>query len=449
MTIKPKLNLFDTTMIVVSMIIGAGIFRTPSEVALKAGSTTLFFAAWIVGGVIAVMGGLTFAEIGARRPVAGGFYDLVSHAYGTAPAFMLNWVMVIINGVNGAAITLVGVDYVYPYLVPEAWRGTIDNRIAAALLIVVLYGINLAGIKTGARVQNVLSIAKIVLILGVAFFAFAGPDGAAPDVAEPTRPFSPALLLAFFTALVPVFFTYGGYQTTMNIGADIQQPKRNLPIGILCGVAIVVVLYLLINYAYTAVLGLPEIAASKKVAGDLAERLFGPWGNKAISFAIFLSLVGFMNVTLIHQPRAYLAMAADRVLPPLFGRVHPRTQTQVFGLSFYVVTILVSFWFLREFGRMLDFIMFIDMLLMGVLASTIFVLRRQDARSGSYDGYTVPLYPVLPAAYLLFLLAVLVGMFVNDVFVTKTYYCLVSLAIMVAGYPLLLLCRRLYGVDAA
>jgi APA family basic amino acid/polyamine antiporter len=98
---------------------------------------------------------------------------------------------------------------------------------------------------------------------------------------------------------------------------------------------------------------------------------------------------------------------------------------------------------------MLDFIVFIDMLLMGVLASTIFVLRRQDARSGSYDGYTVPLYPVLPAAYLLFLLAVLVGMFVNDVFVTKTYYCLVSLAIMVAGYPLLLLCRRLYGADAA
>jgi APA family basic amino acid/polyamine antiporter len=445
-TIKPKLGLFDTTMIVVSLIIGAGIFRTPSEVAIKAGSTGMFFSAWLVGGLIAVMGALTFAEIGARRPVAGGYYDLVSHAYGTPLAFMLNWIMVVVSGVNGAAITLVGVDYVYPYLVQGGWREILDSRAAAALLILVLYVINLAGIKTGARVQNVLSVTKIILILGVALFGFASAGASAPAVDPGPGRHEGGLFLAFGAALVPVFFTYGGYQMTTNVGADVQHPKRNIPIGILLGVGIVVTLYMLINFAYVRVLGLEAIAESKKVAGDLAGTVFGPWGDAAVSFSIFLSLVGFMNVTLIHMPRGYLAMAQDGVLPPMFGRVNPRTQVQVFGLSFFVATILISLLFLGEFGKMLDFVMFIDILAMAVLASTIFVLRRRDP-TRSYSGYRVPFYPFLPAAYTLFLLAVVLGVFVNDVFIHKRFHTLVSLGIMAAGYPLSLVCRRLYDAN--
>jgi APA family basic amino acid/polyamine antiporter len=444
-SIKPKLGLFDSTMIVVSLIIGAGIFRTPSEVALEAGSTAMFFAAWLIGGLIAVMGALTFAEIGARRPVAGGFYELVSHSYGMPAAFMLNWIMVVVSGVNGAAITLVGVDYVYPYVVPAAWHGAFDDRMASALLILILYGINLTGIKTGARVQNVLSIAKIVLILAVALFAFASVG--APAQVGGTAPARTVggVWLALGAALVPVFFTYGGYQMTMNVGADVQNPKRNIPLAILIGVAVVVTLYMLINYAYFQVLGLQGIATSKKVAGDLAGRVFGPWGDALVSFSIFLSLVGFMNVTLIHMPRAYLAMARDGVLPPLFGRVNQRTQVQVFGLSFFVATILVSFWFLGEFGRMLNFVMFIDILAMAVLATTIFALRRRDRDVRGYQGYKVPLYPLLPGAYVVFLLLVVAGVFINDVFVDRRYYTLVSLGIMAAGYPLSVVCRRFYN----
>ena len=445
MTIRPKLGLFDTTMIVVSLIIGAGIFRAPSEVAIRAGSTGLFFCAWLAGGLLAVTGALTFAEIGARRPVAGGYYDLVSHAYGAPVAFMLNWIMVVVSGVNGAAITLVGVDYVYPYLVHGGLREVVDSRVFAAVLILVLYFANLAGIKTGARVQNVLSVTKILLILGVAFFGFASVDTATPAVNPGPIQHEGGLLLAFGAALVPVFFTYGGYQMTTNIGADVRNPKQNIPMGILLGVGIVVTLYMLVNLAYVRVLGLETMAASKKVAGDLAASLFGPWGDAVISFAIFLSLVGFMNVTLIHMPRGYLAMALDGVLPPIFGRVNPRTQVQVFGLSFLVATILISLWFLGEFGRMLEFVMFIDILAMAVLASTIFVLRRRD-RNRSYSGYRVPLYPFLPAAYTLFLFAVVVGVFINTVFIHRRFHTLVSLGIMAAGYPLFLVCRRLYEV---
>jgi APA family basic amino acid/polyamine antiporter len=447
LTIQPRLGLFDTTMIVVSLIIGAGIFRSPSEVAIKAGGSGLFYAAWLVGGLIAVVGALTFAEIGARRPVAGGYYDLVSHAYGTPVAFMLNWIMVVVSGVNGAAITLVGVDYVHPYLIHGAWREIVDSRVVAAFLILLLYLVHLSGIKTGARVQNVLSVAKILLILGVASFGFASV-GAAPPLAE-ARPVShpSGLLLAFGAALVPVFFTFGGYQMTTNVGGDVRNPRRNIPVGILLGVGIVFTLYMLINFAYVRVLGLEAIAASKRVAGDLAGQVFGPWGDAVISFSIFLSLVGFMNVTLIHVPRGYLAMARDGVLPPVFGHVNSRSQVQVFGLSFLVATIEISLWFLGEFGKMIEFVMFIDLLAMAVLASTIFVLRGRDV-GRTYSGYRVPWYPILPASYTLFLLAVVLGVFVNDVFVQHRYLTLVSLGIMAAGYPLLLLSRRLYGSDA-
>ena len=150
MQIQPKLSALDTTMIVISLIIGAGIFRTPSEVALKAGSVELFYGAWILGGIIAVLGALTFAEIGARRPVAGGYYALVSHAYGTDVAFMLNWTVLVVSGVTLASVAVIAVDYVAP-LLSDAGMPAVDKRLLSAALIGALYLTNLMGICSGAR----------------------------------------------------------------------------------------------------------------------------------------------------------------------------------------------------------------------------------------------------------------------------------------------------------
>lgn len=442
MSIQPKLKAFDTTMIVISMIIGAGIFRTPSEVALKAGSVELFYGAWILGGVIAILGALTFAELGARRPVAGGYYALVSHAYGTDVAFMLNWTVLIVSGVNLAVVTMIGVDYLAPLLF-ELGLPEIDRRWVGLTLIGVLYVVNLRGIQVGAVFQNILSVLKVVLILVVACLALAaGVIETAAPASEIARDATheTSFLLALGASLVPVFFTFGGYQMITNVSGDVRDPQHNIPRGVILGVGTVFTLYLLINVAYVQTLGLGGVAASTKVAGDLAGVVFGPWGDRVLSIMVFLSVLGFMNVAFIHMPRGYLAMAEDGVLPSIFGRVHPKTQVQNFGLTFFVASILLAMMFLGDFGKMLDFVMFIDILAMAVLATTLFVLRRRG--EGDDTPYQVPLYPWLPLLYTGVLFAVVLSVFINDVFVYQRYHTLVSLGLLAAGLPLSRLFQR-------
>lgn len=434
MHIQPKLSALDTTMIVISLIIGAGIFRTPSEVALKAGSVELFYGAWILGGIIAVLGALTFAEIGARRPVAGGYYALVSHAYGTDVAFMLNWTVLVVSGVTLASVAVIAVDYVAP-LLSDAGMPAVDKRLLSAALIGALYLTNLMGIRSGARLQNLLSGLKVLLILGVACVALlaAGVDPS-PAAAPVESPSASPLTLALGAALVPVFFTFGGYQMITNASADVREPQRNIPLGVLLGVGTVFTLYMLINVAYIHTLGLEGVAQSEKVAGDLAGVIFGPWGDRALSILVFLSVVGFLNVAFLHMPRGYLAMAKDGVLPPIFARVNPKTQVQDFSLTFFTASIFLAMLFLGEFGKMLDFVMFIDILAMAILATTLFVLRRRG--EGETPAYQVPLYPWLPLLYVGVLFAMTANMAYNDLFVYERYYTVVSVGLLAAGFPL-------------
>lgn len=210
MSIKPKLGLFDLTMIVVSLVIGMGIFRTPVEVAQKAQIPFIFFAAWIVGALSSLCGALTFAEIGSRYPVAGGFYRIFSHCYHPAFAFMVNWITVISNAASTAIVAIIGAEYINPILLPDVER-ELGIKITTISAIAVLYVINLIGIKMSARALNILMIIKIILIallISCVFFAPAAPAASA----APVHLSNTDLLKAFWLCFVPVFFTYGGYQ---------------------------------------------------------------------------------------------------------------------------------------------------------------------------------------------------------------------------------------------
>src|SRR5471030_1342295 len=156
MSIKPKLNRFDLTMIVISLVIGMGIFATPSEVAIKAGNTWIFFGAWIFGGLVSLCGALTFAEIGARFPATGGFYKVFSYCYHPAFAFMINWVLVISNAASVAAVAIIGAVYIRPLLLPVDWQNDLGTKIITINSVLVLYFINFLGIKMSARAQNLL-----------------------------------------------------------------------------------------------------------------------------------------------------------------------------------------------------------------------------------------------------------------------------------------------------
>ena len=443
MSIKAKLTTFDATMIVVSLVIGIGIFRTPAMVASSTGTTFIFFSAWILGGFISLLGALTFAEIGSRFPKPGAFYKVVAESYHPSVAFMLNWSNVtIVNGAGGAGVALIGAEYLLPIILPKEMQTPVVTQWTAAGLVTVLLVINYVGIKTGAWAQNVLTVVKIgmILILGFVAFTFAGVKPPEPVQVLHHNPF----WLALGVGLISVFYTYGGYQCTLNFGGDIKRPERNMPRAIFFGISIIIGLYLLINLAYFSVLGIQGVAGAKLVAAEVARVCFGQSAAFLVSIAIFLSALGFVNVTLMQIPRSYYAMAQDGALPPIFMKVNPKTQTQEFTLLFFGGTILVSIIFLGTFERLVNYVMIFDTLNNALVASTIFVLRRRGITSPNGTAYKVPFYPFLPGFFVLFLLFI-----TGNIIVTQPESLLVGAGILLAGYPVFLVLRKLSRSQAA
>jgi basic amino acid/polyamine antiporter, APA family len=434
--IQARLSTFDTAMVVFSLVVGIGIFRTPAIVAGAAGSTSLFFTAWLVGGIVALVGALTFAEIGSRYPRAGGYYRVVADCYHPTLAFMLNWSQTLMQGAGAAGVAFIGADYLAPIVLPDTWRTPHATLILACATMLVLLVLNYSGVKPGARTQNLLSTLKIVMIIGLAVLALALAPRAHGAEPLPASPWGPRLA----SALIPCFYAYGGYHMTMNLGADLKDARRRFPLAITAGMLTVVTLYLLINFAYQRVLGTAGIAASKLVAAALSRATFGPYGEAVISVAVFLSAAGFVNATIIQMPRSFYAMAQDGVLPRAFLRVNPQTQVQEVGLLFFGATMLVPAFLLGSFEKLLNYVIFTDTLTLAIVASTLFVLRRRHIGDG---GYAMLGYPALPICYVLCLLGV-----AARVFSTEPHLAVAGIIILITGWPLFLLGRRLFSGNA-
>jgi APA family basic amino acid/polyamine antiporter len=448
--LDPRLSASDTSMIVVSLVIGIGIFRTPALVAASAGGAGRTLAAWALGGVASLTGALVFAEIGSRYPRAGGYYKVVAHCWSPLAAFLLNWAQVLMQGAGAAGVAIIGAEYLLRLVAgggavmpgAEAVAGVADRSRATATLVAAavvagLTALSAAGIRAGARAQNVLSLAKIALIAGLAvvglLLAPAATENAAPVTgAVPAGDTATAGMLA---ALVAVFYAYGGYQNVVNLAADVRDARRLLPAGVAGGMAIVTALYLVINLAYLRALGAAGVASSPLVAGDLARAALGPAGDAFVSLAIFVSAAGFVNATILHVPRAYLAMADDGLLPAWLGRLNPRTQAQGPGLVFFAATALLPLLVLGSFENLLGYVMFTDALSLAALASCLFVLRRRN--EGGAGAWRMPGYPWLPAAFLLVLLGI-----AGQVLARQTRLAIMGLLIVAAGVPVYALMRR-------
>lgn len=433
--IRPRLSTFDTAMVVFSLVVGIGIFRTPALVARAAGTPSRFYAAWILAGLLSLIGALTFAEIGSRHAKAGGYYRVVADCYSPTLAFMLNWAQVLMQGAGAAGVALIGAEYLAPLVLPGPWRtptGTLGLALGTLLTLLLL---NHLGIRTGARTQNLLSLLKVGLMLGLGLLAFTVPP-APPATAEAPAPLGPSLA----AALVPCFYAYGGYHMTMNLGADVRDARRSFPRAITLGMALVVGLYLLLNLAYQRVLGQAGVAGSPLVAASLARAVLGPRGEALVSVAIFLSAAGFVNATILQMPRSYYAMAEDGVLPRAFLRVDPATQVQTAGLWAFGATLLLPALALRSFEKLLSYVIFTDALTLLVVASTLVVLRR---RGEGGPGYRMPGYPWLPGIFLLALLGVAL-----HVLLTEPRLAAMGLLLMATGLPLFRLGRALGRRDS-
>ena len=411
-----KLNLFDFTMIVVSLVIGMGIFRTPANVAKASPDTFLFFTAWIAGGLVALCGALTYAEIGSRLPVTGGYYKVFSYAYHPSVAFAINCVILVSNAASLAAVALVGGEYITGIFIPLSknieWMKAAVNAsyiqtihiIIAITAIVLFYFVNLAGLKMSAKTQNVLTVIKIILILLlIAPLFFADNNTTNQLIGQSTiSPTFKEYIKAFGIGLVAVSFTYGGYQQTINFGAEVHEPSKNIPRGIFFGIAIIILLYLTINYAYIKVIGFNtmHLKETTNIAAIMASKIFGVNAERVLSAFLFLSVLAYVNVLLMSNPRVMYAMSEDNILPPIFKKRNSKTDVLTVSLSvFAAICIIIIFW-AKEFDKILSFTIFLDCFGMILSAATIFILRKKTKHLDDTGIYKMKLFPLLPVIFI-------------------------------------------------
>lgn len=406
------LGLFSATMLVVGGIIGSGIFINPSVVATRTGSATLTIATWSLGAVIALLGAFIFAELGRRRPRVGGGYAYLRDAFGPLPAFLYGWALLLAIATGAAAA--VAVTFAN-YAAPLFGFPTDDRSISllAVAAIVLLSVVNMIGVKPGAATQNVFTLLKLGALAAVLLAAVMGPEYTAPVLAAGTPPLVPpstamGVFLALSTALVPVLFSYGGWQQTNFVAEEMRDAERTLPRALILGVLIVVAVYVGANVAYLRALGVDGLAATKAPAADMIVRVAGEGGRRLMAAGIAASAFGFLNLVILVSPRVYQAMARDGLFFASFARLHPRFRTPVMAIVFQGV-IAVALILTGSYSQLLDWVVFADWIFFTATALTLIVIRRRDLASGGADvGYRAPFYPlsvwlfVLAGAYVVF-----------------------------------------------
>jgi APA family basic amino acid/polyamine antiporter len=422
---KEKLSLFSLTMIVVSLVIGMGIFKTPATIAAKSGTETIFFTAWLIGGFVALCGSFVFAEIGQRLPVTGAYYKIFAHCYHPSVGFTVNILILISNAASLAVVALIGADYVSDLLYGRP-SGALFNVAVASVTVALFYGVNLLGLKTSSRTQNFLTVIKIALILLLISSFFTGlrvePHGYNDGIVYSTANRSTAFLI--IVSLVAVFFTYGGYQQTINFGGEIKS-TRTMQKGVLTGILLVIVLYLCINITYVHVIGFEKMKNANAIGALLCESWFGNAGAKVFDLAMVLSVLAYVNVILLSNPRVMFAMSEDRMLPRIFSYRHPKTGALVPGLTAYaIITILITL-FGKGVDDVLSFSIFLDCIGMSTSAATLFILRKRHEGDQSVNGW---LSGALPAIAALFVTAY--GFVATAVIIDKPYAALTGVVLL-------------------
>jgi APA family basic amino acid/polyamine antiporter len=411
---------------VVGGIIGSGIFFTPAEVGRALPTGTLILGVWALGGVVALAGALTYAELGAMMPDAGGAYVYIRRAFGDLAAFLCGWMTLLLISTGALAAVAMGfAGYAARYLDLAPVRGPLGM---AALTIVVLGVTNYLGIRPGAAVQNVLTVAKIValgalIVAGAAMWSRLG----APVPVTDAPAARDSLAAAFAAAFVAVLFTIGGWQQLNMVAGEIRRPEWTIPRALTIGIAIVIAIYLGANAVYLRALGRDGLAASGAVAADTATRLVGPSGANLITIAAMLSILGFVNVVLLGNSRMPYAMARDGLFLQAAGRVHPRFGTPHVAIAIMVGWALLLLFATRgDLGQLLSGVVFADWIFFGLGGASVFVLRRsQPATPRPYRAWG---YPVMPA---LFVVAAVIG--VLSAYVAAPWTSMLGTGILLAG----------------
>ena len=399
MAFKRALGPFDATMVVIGGIIGAGIFLSPGIVAQRLDTPPLVLAAWSAGGLIALAGAFSYAELGAIFPKAGGQYVYLRDGLHPLAGFMYGWALLLVIETGAiAAVSIIFASYAL-----RIAGGPDAARVPLAIgAIAVLSIINYLGVKPGSRVLNVLVVLKVAALaaLVLAGFVAAGHPGWWSDTRVPAAAGS-STVVAFGAALVPILFSYGGWQSANYVGEEIADPKRNLPRALIAGTLAVVAIYVTINVVYLRALGLEGLATSGAPAAEAARRTFGAYGDVFVSSAIAISTFGFLNLSILAPTRVYYAMSADRLFVPALARLHPRYATPS------VAIVVQSTWscllaLTGSYDALTNYVVFADWIFFGSTVLTVITFRHKVPLSQRPpDAFRAPGYPVVQILFVL------------------------------------------------
>ncbi|MEN9686820.1 MAG: hypothetical protein RLZZ28_2606 [Bacteroidota bacterium] len=399
-----KLNLFSFTMIVVGLVIGMGIFRTAATSAKDAIDPSVYFTAWVLGGFVALCGALTYAEIGSRYPVTGGYYKVFSYAYHPSIAFAINCIILISNAASLSGVALIGSGYITK-LFPQINWTDIDKALISSAAIVIFYAINLKGLRMSSRAQNILMLIKISMILVLILALFFPHDPALPNiatVAQTTPLATPSMswIQSLGISLIAVSFTYGGYQQTINFGNEVDKPAKNIPKGIFIGIGIIIGLYLLVNLSYYSIVGFDNMKGEREIAYVVINKTFGKNGAGIFSFFLFFGVLAYVNALLMSNPRVMYAMSSEGALPKIFSRQNPKNEVLTVSLTVFAAMCIVILFFAQTFEKILNFTIFLDCFGMVASSATIFVLRKRTRHLDETGIYKLKFFPILPLIFM-------------------------------------------------
>ena len=396
--------------VVVGAIVGAGIFFTPTLVARMSGDANLAMWTWVAGGLVAMLGALTFAELGGMYPETAGQYEILRDAFAPWMGFcfvVCNATAIVAAGT--AIISIVCAENLAAFSGSELSPRAV-TMLAAAVLVAAA-GANILGVRWGAIIQNTTVVAKIAALLLIAALAlFVARDVVPPSATGLDAPAS-SKGMRLFAGLVPTLFAYGGWQYALWVGGEVKNPRRNVPLAIIVGVAIVVAVYTLVNWAYLRLLGFDGVANSSALAADAVSAAWPGVGGRMIALAVALSAFGVLNVQILSGPRLLYGMARDGRFFSVFGVAHPRFATPALAIAF-VASISAALILLAGKGgidKLLTGLVLIDAVFFGLTGLALIVLRRK--RPTADRPVRTPLYPFVPILFLMFECLIIYGAF--------------------------------------
>jgi APA family basic amino acid/polyamine antiporter len=428
------LNLWDTTLVVLGLVLGGGIFLTPTSIAQSLPAPWAILTVWIVGGLLSIMGGFVYAEMGAMVPRAGGMYLYFRESFGALPAFLYAWVAywVIQTGSNAAVAVGFGVYFsvFFPQLSTSHVLATVGPfeisaaQATAVALTIVLSATHYVGVRKGARIQGLFTL---LIVLALVWLAVGGlvsrPTVRAPAPAAPP----PIALAGFGAAMIAVFWCFYGWSDIVAVAGEVARPERNLPLALILGTGLILALYLAVNVVLLRVIPPAEMATVAQPAALAAERLFGPRSKMVLSVAVTAAAAGCASAGLLAGPRIVYALAKDGLFPRSFARVHPRFRTPSFAIVVQAVWMSVLC-LSGRYDQLYTYATFAIVLAYALTGVALFLYRRRlPALPRPYRCWG---YPVVP-----FLFVVSSAALAVNTVRTQPRETLAGLAILAAGVP--------------